>query len=92
MYSPNPNNAATRWRRAAPVFLLLQAGLLAAELWQMAHHEPDAYRHQHLRLLMGSLSGCSLTLAVWIEQPRAKNWLLVLTVALLAASVMVRVA
>lgn len=92
MYSPNPNSAATRWRRAAPVFLLLQAGILAAVLWQMARHEPDAYRHEHLRLLMGSLTGCSLTVAAWIEQPRAKKWLLVLTVALLAASVMVRFA
>lgn len=79
------------FRRILPFLFLLQCGILTAVLWAMAHREPDFYYHQHVRLLLGSLTGCALVVAMWTERLAVKKWLLALTFALIAAGVVASV-
>ena len=58
----------------------------------MAHLEPDFYFHQHVRLLLGSLTGCTLLIAMWTERLVAKKWLLTVTFTLIAAGIVASVA
>ena len=80
------------FRRILPILFLLQCGILTSVVWGIAHHEPDFYFHQHLRLLLGSLTGCTLVIAMWIERPAAKKWLLGLTFTLIAANCIATIA
>ena len=76
-----------RWLRwMLLVSLVLQMGVITPVVWDVAHHVPDDYQQQHLRLLLGSLTGCALVAAMWTSRLSTKAWLLVLTFTLLAAN------
>ena len=72
------------------VSLVLQLGIITSVLWEVAHHVPDDYLHQHLRLLLGSLTGCALVAAMWTNRLSTKSWLLVLSFTLFGANLAMR--
>lgn len=72
------------------VSLVLQLGILMSVLWDVAHHVPDDYLHQHLHLLLGSVTGCVIVAVVWTNRLSVKWWLLGLTFTLLAANFAMR--
>ena len=80
-----------RWLRwLLLVILVLQSGIIMSVLWDVAHHVPDFYPHQHLRLLLGSLTGCTIVAALLTNRLSVKWWLLALTFTLLAANFAMR--
>ncbi len=68
------------------VILVLQMGVITSVVWEVAHHVPEDYQQQHLRLLLGSLPGCALVAALWTSRRSTKAWLTVLTFTLLAVN------
>ena len=80
-----------RWLRwLLLVILVLQLGIVTSVLWDVAHHVPDDYPQQHLRLLLGSLTGCAIVAALLTNRLSVKWWLLALTFTLLAANFAMR--
>ena len=77
-----------RWMLLA--MFVIQLGIVTSVLWDIAHHVPDDYPHQHLRLLLGSLTGCAIVAALWTNRLSAKWWLIAITFSLLAAKFAIR--
>ena len=81
----------TIWLRWLLLGLLVaQLGIIISVLRDVAHHVPEFYPNQHLRLLLGSLTGCAIVAAMLTNRLSVKWWLLALTFTLLTANFVMR--
>ena len=88
MANATPPSMPPLWRQILYLTLICQVAVLAnvaADMWSQV---PDAYTHQHLGLLLGTLGSALLILSVLSHRASIRFWLLGLACALIATNLL----